>query len=310
MSSDPKSDFSRLLLRLHQEEATGVIHLKEGERELTLYVKGGVIVYAGGIDRELLLLTGIASRKKLDQEDLDSLRRLLVEEPLFFGKTLLERNLISKSDWVRFLDAKVRDVVAAAQEMKNPEILFNQSELGILPVNFIHCPVPALLLGETQENGEAFPPAFPSDKERSEYEDMISLYLSLIRTMKDGFRDKEFEDMSGKCLESAAGPIKTLFHDLAWVAEDPETVVREVMRRFSGLGKLANRRLVLLTAFNKFIYLMLLRLRKRAGKNRAGLTLEAMMKTLLKAEESKRHPDLMVYLLGNLEDYARQMGSR
>jgi hypothetical protein len=34
-----------------------------------------------------------------------------------------------------------------------------------------------------------------------------------------------------------------------------------------------------------------------------------MMKTLLQAEESKKYPDLMLYLLGNLEDYAKQMGS-
>jgi hypothetical protein len=32
-----------------------------------------------------------------------------------------------------------------------------------------------------------------------------------------------------------------------------------------------------------------------------------MTKTLIEAEEGKRQPDLMLYLLGNLEDYEKQM---
>jgi hypothetical protein len=385
MSYGLKSDFCRLLMRLHREEATGVILLKEGERQLAVYVKGGNIVYVDGVDKESLLLTGIASRKKLSRGALVQLHRLLKEEPLYFGKTLIERNLISKSDWLRFLEKKVRAVVAAALEMEDPDILFNQSELGILPVNFVHCPIPSLLLEEIrkikdlkgiqdyvvqeeprfcpqpgglslkgdllftpsetrllsaldgekawqkliEETGttleelagdirvlfslgliEQAPSAVGSNEDKAEYKDVILLYLSLIRTMKNGFRDKEFEDMVRRCLADTTGPMKTLFHDLVLVADDEEAVVEEVLRRFSALGSLTNRRLVLLTAFNKFIYLMLVRIKKTAGKNRTGITLEQMMKTLLQAEESKKHPDLMLYLLGNLEDYAKQMGSR
>ena len=385
MSPRLKSDFCRLLLRLHREEATGVILLKKRERQLAVYVKGGDIVYAGGVDRESLLLREIASRKKLKREELAELRRLLKEEPLYFGKTLIERTLISKSAWLRFLEEKVRAVVAAALEMEDPDILFNQSELGILPVNFVHCPVPPLLFEETrkiknlkriqdyvvQEEPHFYPqsdspslkgdlPLSPSDKRllsildgekgwrkvieetgstleelarglyvlfslglidqtpsadgsnevKAEYKDMILLYLNLLRTMKNGFRDKEFRDMVAKCLADVTGPVKTLFHDLALVADDKEAVVAEVSRRFSALGSLSNRRLVLMTAFNKLIYLMLVRIKKTAGKNRVGIMLEQMMKTLLHAEESKKHPDLMLYLLGNLEDYAKQIGSR
>jgi hypothetical protein len=384
MSLGLKSGFCRLLLRLHREEATGVIVLKEGERQLAVYVKGGDIVYADGIDKESILLKEIASRKKLDREDRVQLGRLLEEEPLYFGRTLIERNLISKPDWHRFLDKKVRAVVASALDMEDPEILFNQSELGILPVNFVHCPIPPLLLQETRKfenlkgiqdyllqqeprfcpqpdcpslNGappftssearllsildgekgwqelleetgttleeltrdlyvlfslgliEQAPPAEGSNEEKAEYRDMILLYLSLIGTMKNGFRDKGFSEMVRKALADATGPVKTLFHDLVLVSDDKEAVVQEVLRRFNTLGSLINRRLVLLTAFNKLIYLLLLRIKKAAGKIRVEFMLEQMMKTLLQAEESKKYPDLMLYLLGNLEDYAKQMGS-
>ena len=384
MSRGLKSGFCRLLLRLHREEATGVIVLKEGERQLAVYVKGGDIVYADGIGKETLLLKEIASRKKLAREEWAQLGRLLKDEPLYFGKTLIERNLISRSDWRRFLEKKVRAVVASALDMEDPEILFNQSELGILPVNFVHCPIPSLLLQETrkfrnlkgiqdylvQQEPRFFPqsdcPALdgappltssearllslldgekgwqklieetgatpedltrdlyvlfslglieqaPSQKrsgdEKAEYRDMILLYLSLIRTMKNGFRDKGFREMVSKTLSAARGPVKTLFHDLVLVSDDEEAVVQEVLRRFDTLGSLTNGRLILLTAFNKFIYLLLLRIKRAAGEIQAGFMLEQMTKTLLQAEESKKHPDLMLYLLGNLEDYAKQMGS-
>ena len=361
-----------------------MIVLKEGERQLAVYVKGGDVVYADGIDRESSLLEEIASRKKLSRKTCDQLGRLLEEEPLNFGKTLVERNLVSKSDWFRFLDSKVRAVVASALDMEDPEILFNQSELGILPVNFVHCPIPPLLLEETRKfkslqriqdyllqrdprfcpqpdgpplNGA--PPFTPSEtrllslldgekswrklveetgaslealtrdlyvllslglidqaptserppEEKTEYQDIILLYLSLIQTMKNGFRDKDFREMTRQALDDAKGPVRTLFHELGLVSEDKEPIAQEVLKRFNTLGSLTNRRLVLLTAFNKFIYLLLLRVRRTAGKMRVKSTLEQMIKTLLQAEESKKHPDLMLYLLGNLEDYAKQMGS-
>jgi hypothetical protein len=384
MSHGLKSDFCRLLLRLHREEATGMIVLKAGERRLAVYVKGGDIVYADGIDKESSLLKQIASRKKLNREERVQLDRLLEEQPLYFGKTLIERNLISKSDWLRFLETKVRDVVASALDMEDPEILFNQSELGILPVNFVHCSIPPLLLQETRKvknlqriqdyllqrepcfrpqpdcpslNGavpftssearllsildgekswqklmaemgatleeltrdlyvlvslgliDQAPSANRPAEEKAEYQDMILLYLSLIQTMKNGFRDKDFGEMARKALADATGPVRTLFHDLGLVSEDKKAVVQEVLRRFNTLGSLTNRRLVLLTAFNKFIYLLLLRIKRAAGKTRVKSMLEQMIKTLLQAEESKKYPDLMLYLLGNLEDYAKQMGS-
>lgn len=384
MSDGLKSDFCRLLLRLHHEEATGVIHLREGERRLAVYVKDGDIVYADGIGEETSLLKAIASRKKLNREAWDPLRRLLDEQPLHFGKTLIERGLISKSDWRRFLENKVKAVVASALGMEDPEILFNQSELGILPVNFVHCPIPSLLLQETrkvknleglqdcllnpksrfrlrtdctpldgttsftasearllslldgekewqklvQETGataealardlyvllslgliEQAPSQDGPGDNRAEYRDMVVLYLHLIRTMKKGFRDREFSEMVRKALAGTKGPVRTLFQDLFPAPENGEAMVEEILKRFNTLGTLTNRRLVLLTAFNKFIYLVLLRIRKGAGKTRAGSVLEQMMKTVLQAEESRKHPDLMRYLLGNLEDYAKQMGA-
>jgi hypothetical protein len=380
----PKSDFCQLLLQLHREEGTGIVLTKHAERQLAVYVKGGDIVCAAGIDKESSLLRKIASMKNLSREELTELQHLLVTEPFRLGKTLIERNLISDTAWHRFLETKVRAVVAAALEMENAEVLFKPGKLGILPVNFVLCPVPLLLLEETrktknlkvmqkylvkdqihfrpskgrslkvflpftpsearllsmldgeknwrkliEETGmtigelardlhalfslgliEQVPQSHLSDEDLVEYKVIVRLYLSLIRTMKRGFhQESEFQDMVRECLAGATGPVKTLFHDLPLVADDEEAVVLEVLRRFTAFGNLGHRRLILLTAFNKLIYLMLMRVRKRAGKSGVQTMLEQMTKTLIQAEESKEHSDLMRYLLGNLEDYARQMGS-
>jgi hypothetical protein len=378
-----KSNLSRLLLRLHREEATGVIFVRQGRQELAVYIKGGDVVFADDAQKESLLLKEIASREKLNPEELEHLNRLMSEEPHLFGKALIERNLVTKSAWRRILKDKAKAVMAAAFEMENPDVLFNQSELGILPINFIHLPVVPLIVetargfknmkqiqDDMAERNPLFRPSadapvsiadlafapseqrllslingvkswrklleetgMPCDhlvrglhvlfslgiveeanrgdelkEDKTEYTDIVLLYLSLLHTMKTGFREKQFHDMVKKSVAESAGPLKTLFRDLLLVGDDKETIVREVLSRFSTLGSRTNRRLLLLTAFNKLLYLMLIRIKKAAGKGRTGIVLDQMMKTLMQAEESKRHPDLMLYLLGNLDDYAKQMG--
>jgi len=378
----PKSDFLRLLLRLHRDEATGVISLKDGSRQFSLYVKGGDVVYVEGGNKEQLLVGEIASRKKLDQEAFTELSLLSEEEPRHLGKTLIDRGLISRSGWRRFLEGKIKAVVSEALAMDAPDIAYSQSELGILPINFAYLPMAALVFERTlelkklpqicdylkakepifrihrgmlsmkddlpftpsqgrllslleaeksssrllNETGlgldalaadlyilasigliEEATPGAAAELDHGEYADTIYLYRHLLLTIKTALGDKVFRAILEKCAAEEAGPVKTIFHGLPLMENDTDALTKEILRRFSTLGTLADKRLLLRTSFNKLIYLMLSRIRKTAGQNRARKLLDQMTKILLEAEEGKKHPDLMLYLLGNLEDYEKQM---
>lgn len=378
----PKSDFLRLLLRLHRDEATGVISLKDGGRQFFLYLKGGDAVYAEGDNKETLLVKEIASRKKLDQEAFTELTLLSEEQPRQLGKTLIDRGLISRSGWRRFLEEKIKAVVSEALALDAPDIAFSQSELGILPINFAYLPMAALVFERTlelknlpqicdylkakepvfrinrrmlcmkddlpftfsqgrllslleaeknsssllNETGlgldalaadlyvlasigliEEASPGAAAELDPGEYADTIHLYRHLLLTVKTALGDKAFRAVLEKWATEEAGPVKTIFHGLPLMEDDLDALTKEILRRFSTLGTLADKRLLLRTSFNKLIYLMLSRVRKTAGQNRAKNLLDQMTKILIEAEEGKRHPDLMLYLLGNLEDYEKQM---
>jgi hypothetical protein len=126
-----------LLLNLHRDGSTGSLAVKEGEKDLKLYLKKGGLVYADGIDKEGPLLVELVSKGKIDLRQMDELRILKQGDPHGFGKALLDRKIVSEALWRKFLLLKVKTILAAALDMENPDLLFNESELSLLPVNFI-----------------------------------------------------------------------------------------------------------------------------------------------------------------------------
>lgn len=127
-----------LLLSLHRDGSTGTLSVREGEEDLKLYFKKGRLVYADGIDQEGPLLVELVSKGKIDLVQLDELRVLKQEDPHSLGKALLDRKVVSEALWRKFLLLKVKTVLSAAFDMDSPDILFSDSELSLLPVNFIH----------------------------------------------------------------------------------------------------------------------------------------------------------------------------
>jgi len=126
-----------LLLNLHDDGSTGSLAVKEGEKDFKLYLKKGSLVYADGIDKEGPLLVELVSKGKIDLRQLDELRVLKQEDPHGLGKVLLDRMIVSEALWRKFLLLKVKAVLSAAFDMENPDLLFDESELSLLPVNFI-----------------------------------------------------------------------------------------------------------------------------------------------------------------------------
>ena len=126
-----------LLLRLQRDGSTGILAIHEGEKHLKLFLKKGRLVYAEGIDKEGSLLVELMSKGKIDLRQLDELRVLKQEYPHGLGKALLNQKIISEAVWRGFLLLKVKAVLCAAFDMENPDPVFNESELSILPLNFI-----------------------------------------------------------------------------------------------------------------------------------------------------------------------------
>jgi len=135
-----------LLLRLQRDGSTGILAIHEGEKHLKLFLKKGRLVYAEGIDKEGSLLVELMSKGKIDLRQLDELRVLKQEDPDGLGKALLNQKVISEALWRGFLLLKVKAVLCAAFDMENPDPVFNESELSILPLNFIHLESLPLLL--------------------------------------------------------------------------------------------------------------------------------------------------------------------
>jgi len=127
-----------LLLAMHRDGSTGTLRVKEGETDFTLYLNKGRLVYADGIDKEGPLLAELVSKGKIDLKELDELRVLKNMDPHGLGIALLDRKLVSEAVWRNFLLLKVKALLSAAFDMENPDLLFSESDLSLLPVNFIH----------------------------------------------------------------------------------------------------------------------------------------------------------------------------
>jgi hypothetical protein len=126
-----------LLLSLHRNGSTGTLGVKEGEKDLRLYFKKGRLVYADGIDQEGPLLVKLVSKGRIDLVQLDELRILKQEDLHSLGKALLDRKVVSEALWRKFLLLKVKTILSTAFDMESPDLVFSDSALSILPVNFI-----------------------------------------------------------------------------------------------------------------------------------------------------------------------------
>jgi len=366
---------------------TGVVTVKGEQRAIEIYMKSGHVVYAEGIDRENQLLKEIAEKKRLDQTQLDELKKIRAKEPQSIGNALLKRKLISRQVWDKFLELKVKHNLVAALQMENADLGFNRSELSILPINCIDHTIVQLLLDTIRDiktpeyfrkdiqgddailspsrhadESKSNIPLSPSEKkifsmldgqktigdiiidtgldmenvyrtlylltcfdlielvteesrEREgvfEYVEIINLYLDLLGIIETSFTKEvggEFENIFNTIKGELPPQSKELFHGLNLSADLQKDVVEEIYGLVGRQGKTTEGRLILLTSFNKLIFLLIMRMKQVLGTDLAEKTLNDMMNILQDAEKYKQDAPLMKYVRGNLEDYLSQIGS-
>jgi hypothetical protein len=137
---------SSQLLRLYYDGMSGEVIVRDKRRTIKICLEEGSVVYAEGIDKDRQLLKEIAVKKRLDQNQLEELEHISETDPQSLGKTLVERKLIPESAWKKFLEIKVKYVLAVAFEMDAADLRFREIELNILPINLIDYNMIQLLL--------------------------------------------------------------------------------------------------------------------------------------------------------------------
>ena len=137
---------SSQLLKLYYDGMSGEVTVRDRRRTIRIYLEEGNVVYVEGNDKDRQLLKEIAAKKRLDENQLEELEYISERDPQSLGKTLVERKLISESVWKKFLEIRIRYVLATAFQMDAEDLRFREVSLNILPINLIDYNMIQLLL--------------------------------------------------------------------------------------------------------------------------------------------------------------------
>jgi len=144
------------------------------------------------------------------------------------------------------------------------------------------------------------------------YTEIINLYLDLLRIMEANFQKevgKEFERIFDTCRDELPGQSKEILHGLDLSGDSRKAVVKEILGHFTEKGNVTEGRLLLLSSFNKLIFLLIMRMKKVLGIGLTEKTLDEMMDMLGYLEKYRQDAEIMNYIRGNLKDYMKQIKS-
>jgi hypothetical protein len=131
------SQLPRLLIKLNRDEMTGMVTIKDDRRSLRVYLRQGHVASADGLNAESRLIEEIARKKSLSPASVGRLRELLSKDPRSLGRTLVDRGLIKREVWGRFLLFKVKQTLTAAFEMTEAELGFSEGPVEVDPFDAI-----------------------------------------------------------------------------------------------------------------------------------------------------------------------------
>jgi hypothetical protein len=141
-----KSSLSEFFLKLHLDQMTGVLTVKDGKSAIKIYLREGKVMHAEGLESDMRLLEEIAKKKGLDPKQFYELLQIKERNPHSLGRALIEGGLLSRSLWDRFVILKAKNHLAAALQINNPDLEFNESEWLISSINAVNSDLIELLL--------------------------------------------------------------------------------------------------------------------------------------------------------------------
>jgi len=144
------------------------------------------------------------------------------------------------------------------------------------------------------------------------YSEFIKLYIDFIKITDTYFRKemgRQFEKIFSQCVKELIGKGDKFFQGIDSPDEIYDHMVSRIFDRFSSLLNSGESTLIVFTSLNKLIYLLIMRMKKVLGTGITENALNEMLKMVTYVERYSHDQDMMNYIRGNLEDYARQVGS-
>jgi hypothetical protein len=150
------------------------------------------------------------------------------------------------------------------------------------------------------------------EKKGVQYSEFIKLYVDFIKIIDTHFRKemgRQFEKIFLQCVEEIIEKGDKVFRGIDLSEEAYEKVVRRIFDHFSSLLNSGESPLIVFTSLNKFIYLLIMRMKKALGTGITEKALNEMLTMVTYVEKYGHDQDTVDFIRGNLEDYARQVGS-
>lgn len=141
-----ESSLSGVFLKLHRDQKTGVLTVKDGKSAIKIYLREGKVMHAEGLESDMRLLEEISKKKGLDPKQFYELIQIKERNPHSLGQALIEGGLLSRSLWDRFVALKAKNHLASALQAKNPDLEFSESEWLISSINAVNRDLIELLL--------------------------------------------------------------------------------------------------------------------------------------------------------------------
>ena len=160
------------------------------------------------------------------------------------------------------------------------------------------------LISPLQANGK--------ETQASEHSEFIKLYLDFVKIIDTHFRSeigRQFEKIFLQCTKELIEKGDKFFQGIDLSDKAYEKSLDGIFDHFSSLLNSGESPLVVFTSLNKLVYLLIMRMKKTLGTGITQNAVNEMLKMLTYVEKYSRDQDIMNYVRGNLEDYARQVGA-
>ena len=225
-----KTQLTTLLIKLNRDRLTGRVTVKDNRRFLRIYLRGGHVVSADGMDVESRLIKEIVQKKRLPASEVTGLAKLRERDPSALGRALVDRGVVSQEAWNRFLVFKVKQILAVAIQMTNAELGFSETPVDIPPLNRIDYNLFQLLVETVKglRNEDLFQSRVPGpeavleqtlEAESVRKQVLLSPSEERVLGLVDGRR--RVGDIQAESGLDASGVLKTLFLLLCFGMVEP-----------------------------------------------------------------------------------------
>ncbi|MFC1883358.1 hypothetical protein ACFL2O_01180 [Thermodesulfobacteriota bacterium] len=130
---DPKNNIlKKFLFGLYNDKKSGIAAIVDEKYSIKLYLESGLLIHAEGLSMvNAKLIYQVRQVKGLDSAQSKKLMAIGKRAPHALGKFLVEKGLMKKEGWQKFLIMRARYHVEAVVRMEAPEYAFSETSTSI-----------------------------------------------------------------------------------------------------------------------------------------------------------------------------------